>query len=168
MVLSEYWKRLEENFGKRLFPRFPKKWWNLQKKISSLFQFSERTITNIEINNTSAKSPWTQLEFGTLKVGVAWSRGRHVLSREKHNLLNFTAARRVFDFLTSMTSIEVNFKDTSTFRVSFESWNKGLFADVTFISIVALVLSEYLKALDSGNDFRTVYWKKITETYDKN
>jgi hypothetical protein len=34
-------------------------------------------------------------------------------------LLNFMAARRVFDFLTSMTSLEVNFKDTSTFRVPY-------------------------------------------------
>ena len=41
--------------------------------------------------------------------------------REKHILLNFTAARRVFDFLISMTSLEVNFKDTKVFRASFES-----------------------------------------------
>ena len=41
--------------------------------------------------------------------------------------------------------------------MSFESWNQGLFADVSFVSIVAIVLSEYWKALDSGNDFRTVY-----------
>ena len=77
--------------------------------------------------------------------------------RKKHILFNLKAARWVFDFLTSMTSIEVNFKDTSTFRVSFESWNKGLFVDVMFVSIVAIVLSEYWKALDSRNDFRTVY-----------
>ena len=77
--------------------------------------------------------------------------------REKHILLNFTGARRIFDFLTSMTSLEVNFKDTSTFRVLFESWSQGLFADVSFVSIVAIVYSEYWKALDSGNDFRTVY-----------
>jgi hypothetical protein len=44
--------------------------------------------------------------------------------------------------LTSMTSLEVNFKDTSTFRMSFESWNQGLFADVSFVSVLAMVLSE--------------------------
>ena len=32
MDLSEYWKTLEENFRKSLFPRFPKKLRNLQKK----------------------------------------------------------------------------------------------------------------------------------------
>ena len=41
--------------------------------------------------------------------------------REKHILLNFMAARHVFDFFTSMTSLEVNCKDTNIFRVSFES-----------------------------------------------
>ena len=39
--------------------------------------------------------------------------------REKHILLNFMAARRLFDFLTSTTSLEVNFKDTSIFRVPY-------------------------------------------------
>ena len=51
-------------------------------------------------------------------------------------------ARRVFEFLTSMTSLEVNFKDTSTFKVSNESLNQGLFADVRFVSVLAMVLSE--------------------------
>ena len=62
--------------------------------------------------------------------------------REKHILLNFMGARRVFDFLTSMTSLEVNFKDTSFFRVSFKSWNQGLSAEVLFASLLAMVLSE--------------------------
>ena len=52
------------------------------------------------------------------------------------------AARRVFDFLTSMTSLEVNFKDTSVFKVSNESLDQGLFADVRFVSVLAMVLSE--------------------------
>ena len=38
---------------------------------------------------------------------------------EKHILLNFMAAWQVFDFLTSMTSLEFDFKDTSIFRVPY-------------------------------------------------
>ena len=63
--------------------------------------------------------------------------------REKHILLNFTAARRVFDFFTSMTSLEVNCKDTSTFRVSFKSGNEGLFAGVSFVTVQALDSSKF-------------------------
>ena len=67
---------------------------------------------------------------------------------EKHILLNFMGARRVFDFLTSMTSLEVNFKDTSTYKVSNKSLDKGLFADVRFVSVLAMVLSENWKRLE--------------------
>ena len=38
---------------------------------------------------------------------------------DKTILLNFMAARTVFDFLPSMTSLEVYFKDTIIFKVSF-------------------------------------------------
>ena len=75
-------------------------------------------------------------------MGVALPGSCHPFRYEKHILLNFTAAWRVFDFLTSMTSLEVNFKDTSTFKVSNESLNQGLFADVRFVSVLAMVLSE--------------------------
>ena len=51
-------------------------------------------------------------------------------------------AWRVFDFLNSMTSLEVNFKDTSAFKVSNKSLDQGLFADVRFVSVLAMVLSE--------------------------
>ena len=57
-------------------------------------------------------------------------------------------ARRVFDFLTSMPSLEINFKDTSTFKVSNESLNQRLSADVSFVSILAMVFSENLKRLE--------------------
>ena len=42
-------------------------------------------------------SPWTDKEAATPS------------RREKHILLIFMGTRRVFDFLTSMTSLEVNF-----------------------------------------------------------
>jgi hypothetical protein len=54
-----------------------------RKFSSSLFQYSERTITSIETNDTSAKSPGSQLLFDTLKVGMASSGGRHALSPRK-------------------------------------------------------------------------------------
>ena len=38
-----------------------------------------------------------------------------------------------------------------------QSWYPGLFTDVLFVSVIAMVLSGYWKALDSGNDFRTLY-----------
>ena len=61
-VLSEYWKKLEEIFFL--------KWYYFEeivkivlfwKKISSLFKYSERTIASTETNDTSAKSPGSQL-----------------------------------------------------------------------------------------------------------
>ena len=51
-------------------------------------------------------------------MGVEYQEAATPSRREKHILLNFMAARRVFDFLTSMTSLEVNFKDTSFFKMS--------------------------------------------------
>ena len=43
----------------------------------------------------------------------------HIARREKHILLNLMAARRVFDFLSFMTFLEVFLKDTIIFKVSF-------------------------------------------------
>ena len=54
-----------------------------QKFSSSFFQYSERTIASTETNYTSAESPVSQLKFGTLKVGVAWSGSRHTPSPRK-------------------------------------------------------------------------------------
>ena len=42
-------------------------------------------------------------------MGVEYQEAATPSRREKHILLNFMGARRVFDFLTSMTSLEVNF-----------------------------------------------------------
>ena len=50
---------------------------SFQKKISSLFQYSERTIASTETNDTSTESSVTQL-FGAWKSeGVALSGGLH-------------------------------------------------------------------------------------------
>ena len=40
-------------------------------------------IGSTETNDTSAESPWSQLQFGTLKVGVALSWGCHALIEDK-------------------------------------------------------------------------------------
>ena len=56
-VLSEYWKKLEEIFFwnditlRRLW-----KLYHFEKKISSLFQYSDRTIASTETNDTSTES----------------------------------------------------------------------------------------------------------------
>ena len=82
-VLSEYWKRLEENFRKNIISTIFKKWWNLKKVSSSLFQYSERTISSTETNDTSAKSSWSQLFKDRKFEGFALSGGRHALSPQK-------------------------------------------------------------------------------------
>ena len=61
------------------------------------------------------------LSFNLTPYKWAWyyQEGATPSRREKHILLNFMAARRVFDFLPSMTSLEVYFIDTIKFKVSF-------------------------------------------------
>ena len=44
MVLSEYWKRLEEVFWKRLFPRFPKNYEIYKKKPLALFNILKEPL----------------------------------------------------------------------------------------------------------------------------
>ena len=60
-----------------------------EKKTSSLFQFSEGTITSTETNDTSAESPRSQLFFEILKVGVASSGRRHARSPRKAYFVEF-------------------------------------------------------------------------------
>jgi hypothetical protein len=55
----------------------------IQKFSSSLSQYSEGTIKSTETNDTSAESPGSQLQFDTLKVGVALSVGHHAVSPRK-------------------------------------------------------------------------------------
>ena len=68
---------------------------------SSGFQYSERTIASTETNITSAESPWSQLSFGTLKVGVALPGGCHALLPWKAYFVEFygrAAGFWLFDF----------------------------------------------------------------------
>ena len=74
---------------------------------------------------------------------MALSGGRHALSLQKHILLNFMAARRVFDSLTSMTWSRPHDNVTPLNFLSQKSLDQGLFADVMFVSVLAMVLSEY-------------------------
>ena len=84
--IEKGWRKI---FEKRLFPRYLKMTKIIKNISSSGFPFSERTITSTETNDTSAKSPWFQLSFGTLKVGVALSGGRHALSPWKVYFVEF-------------------------------------------------------------------------------
>ena len=52
-------------------------------------------------------------------------------------------AWRFFDSLASMTSLGDHFKAAITFRVLNESLDQADFADVLFVSVLAMVLSEY-------------------------
>ena len=102
MVLSEYWKRLEEIFRNKIISAISQNGENYKNISSSLFQYSERTNDSTETNNTSAESSWSKLFENRKFRGVALLGGRHALLPRKHILLNFTGARRVFDFLPSM------------------------------------------------------------------
>ena len=56
MVLSEYWKRLEENFRNKIISTISLNDEIYKKDSSSLFQCSERTIASTETNNNSEES----------------------------------------------------------------------------------------------------------------
>ena len=56
--IEKGWRKI---FEKRLFPRFLKMTKIIKNIFSSVFQFSERTITTTETNDTSAESPEFQL-----------------------------------------------------------------------------------------------------------
>ena len=88
-----------------------------------------------------------------------WGRGiiRGALLPPKHILLNFMAAQRVFDFLPPMNSLGGYFKDTITFKVSFQSWIPGLSFELSFVSVQALVPSKFWTQRFSGINFYTLY-----------
>ena len=110
--IEKGWRKI---FEKRLFPRYLKMTKIIKNISSSGFPFSERTITSTETNDTSAKSPWFKLSFGTLKVGGASSEGRHAHSPRKGYCWILWPRG---GFLTSITFLAVNFKDTSFFKLS--------------------------------------------------
>ena len=91
------------------FENFPPAFFNILKEplLLQKLMIHQQKALNFSFNLAPWKWTWHYQE------AVTPSR------RKKHILLIFTAARRVFDFLTSMTSLEVNFKDTSTFRLPY-------------------------------------------------
>ena len=80
---------MRQIFEKDYFRDFLKMMKFKEKKTSSLFQFSEGTITSTETNDTSAESPGSQLFFEILKVGVASSGRRHARSPRKVSFVEF-------------------------------------------------------------------------------
>ena len=121
------------------------------------FQYSERTIASTETNITSAESPWSQLSFGTLKVGVPSSWRCHPLLPQN----NFFYPTRTYAFRGGRAWRPPG-NATPTFRVPNESWNPGLSADILFVSVVVMVLSENWKTLEEN--FR----KKIISAISQN
>ena len=93
MVLSEYWKTLEENFRKSLFPRFPKKLWNLKKKNSLAF-FNIVKEPLLVQKQTTPQQKALDLSFNLTPWKWAWhyQEGATPSRREKHILLNFMGA----------------------------------------------------------------------------
>ena len=74
---------------------------------------------------------------------MALSGGGHAFSPRKHILLNFMGAFLVFDSLPSMTWPHPPDNATPSNFLSPKSLDQELFADVTFVSVLAMVLSEY-------------------------
>ena len=96
MVLSENWKRLEGFFLNFIIFMKSRIFFFFLKFSSSLFQYSESTIPSTVTYDTSAESPWSQLYFDTLKMGVASSGGRHASSPRKAYFVDFLRARGGF------------------------------------------------------------------------
>ena len=90
MVLSEYWKTLEENFRKSLFPRFPKKFWNLQKKNPLAF-FNIVKEPLLVQKQTTPQQKALDLSFNLASWKWAWhyQEGATPPRRKKHILLIF-------------------------------------------------------------------------------
>ena len=88
MVLSEYWKKLENFFFEMiLFLQFSQNNIILKKKNSSFFQYSERTIASTEANDTSKDRSDTQLFAAGKSEGVALAGGLHAYLPQKANLI---------------------------------------------------------------------------------
>ena len=95
--------RILKKTGGNIFLSFSSFWEIVEiilfrKFSSSLFQYSERTIAITETNDTSAETPWSQLSFDSLKVGVASSGRRHACSPRKAFFVEFYGRE---GFLTS-------------------------------------------------------------------
>ena len=65
---------------------------SFKKKISSLFQYSDRTVASTETNDTSAESSDTKLFANEKSEGVALSGGlhAHLLQKDFEKKVNLT------------------------------------------------------------------------------
>ena len=154
MVLSEYWKPLEENFRKRLFPRFLKN----DEIYKNIFSPAFSNILKEPIlvqKQTLHQQKALDLSFNLAPWKWAWHHQEGVTPprRKKHR-----SARRVFDFFPSMRALQPHDDATPTFRVPKKSWNQGLSGNVSFVNVLTMVLSEYGKRLEE------IYLYNLTST----
>ena len=97
MVLSEYWKRLEEIFRNKIISAISLKWLDLQKEISSSFFNILKEPLLVQKQKIPQKKAliFSFLQLESLK---AWhyQEGTTPPCLKMHILLNFMAAQRVF------------------------------------------------------------------------
>ena len=171
-VLSEYWKRLEENFQNVIISAMTK----FTKKSSSLFQYSKRTIASTETNNSSKERPDTQ-HFGTRNFkGVALSGGCHVyLLQKAYYFVAFLHGRGVFWLFTISRrllldynhfqgvilklSIRAFFWSISCFSTSIGSFQISGFAFYTlyYIHLISSIVGMWICRNSLGKD---EFWRK--------
>ena len=97
MVLSQYWKRLEKKFQKRLFPRFPKIDENYKNLFSPAF-FNMLKEPLLVQKQTIHQQKALDLSFNLTPWKWAWhyQEGATPPRREKHILLIFYGRVEVF------------------------------------------------------------------------
>ena len=139
MVSSENWKRLDENFRKRLFPRFS------NKKSLPVFNILKEPL--LVQKQTIHQQKALDFSFNLTPWKWAWhdQEGTTPPCREKHRW-----ARRAFDFFYGRRAWQPHDNATPTFRVPNISWDQGLSAEVSFVSVLSMALSEYWKRLEEN------------------
>jgi hypothetical protein len=105
LVLSEYWKRLEENFRNKIISAISQN----DENFRNIFHYSEWIIASTEANDNSEESSDVQLFAAGKCKGVAILGGHHALLTQKPILLNFMDVRRDFDLLHSLESLGDHF-----------------------------------------------------------
>jgi hypothetical protein len=110
------WRKIFEEKQFRYYIKIMK--WKKNKKTLVFSNFLKEPL--LVQNKTIHQQKALDFSFNLTPWKWAWNYQKAVTPsrREKHILLNFMAARQVFDFLISMTSLEVKFRDTSTFKMS--------------------------------------------------
>ena len=143
MVLSEYWKRLEENFRKRLFPRFPKNDENYKKKPLALFNILKEPLLVQKQTIHQQKALDLSFQLAPWKWAWHYQEGAMFSCREKHFLLIFYGRVEVFRLFGFNDIATPSWWCHALVLQAPNSWDQELFADVTLVSVLAMVLSEY-------------------------